>query len=106
MTAGANETTALAIYNEIEPWSPPSNRDHTMAQGGETPSHRKEWDMTAWNWDSVAFFAQSASGMATDMASGGHKFLKIPLSNKSCFPLQGSMKPCKIGSWNLKEPQF
>jgi hypothetical protein len=48
-----------------------------MAQGGETPSHQKERDMTARNWDSVAFFAQSTSGMATDTASGGTQIYSV-----------------------------
>jgi hypothetical protein len=81
---GGNEkqpTLANCMFRPMDhengPWSSPSNRDHTMAQGGETLSHPKEWDMTAWNWDSVAFVAQSASGMATDAASGGTQIYSV-----------------------------
>jgi hypothetical protein len=55
-----------------------------MAQVGETPSHRKEWDMTAWNWDSVAFVAQSTSGMATDVASGGTQIYSVDENEEYC----------------------
>jgi hypothetical protein len=61
----------IPVEQDNGPWSSSSNRDHSDSQGMENSSRRKEWDMKAWNWDSVMFVAQPASWTASGSANEG-----------------------------------
>ncbi|CAM6077331.1 unnamed protein product [Sphagnum tenellum] len=61
----------IPVEQDNGPWSSSSNRDRSDSQGMENSSRRKEWDMKAWNWDSVMFVAQPASVTASGSANEG-----------------------------------